>query len=337
MINFGIVGLGRLGKIHAENLAKNVPGSCLIAACSLVEEELAFARNQLGVTETYTTYEEMLDNPSLDAVVIASPSSFHVTQIRQGLEKGLHVFCEKPIGLTVNEIEQIIPIINLHSDQKFTLGFMRRYDASYRYAKKMVEDGEIGEITLIRCYGIDPSSGMDSFLKFAKNGTSGGLFSDMSIHDIDLVRWFTNSEIKKVWALGNNKAYPQLDALGELETGAAMMALDNQAIAILVAGRNAVHGYHVETELIGTKGMIRVATIPEKNLVTVYNEHGANRPVSKDFPERFKEAFIDELTEFVSCISSNRQPEITALDGLYATKVAIACKNSWLQNECIDV
>ena len=337
MINFGIVGLGRLGKIHAENLAKNVPGSRLIAACSLVEEELDFARNQLGVTETYATYEEMLEHSLLDAVVIASPSSFHVTQIRQGLERGLHVFCEKPIGLAVDEIEQVLPIIKLHANQQFMLGFMRRYDASYRYAKKMVENGEIGEITLIRCYGIDPSSGMDSFLKFAKNGTSGGLFSDMSIHDIDLVRWFTHSEINKVWALGNNKAYPQLDALGELETGAAMMALDNEAIAFLVAGRNAVHGYHVETEIIGTKGMIRIATIPEKNLVTVYNEHGANRPISKDFPERFKEAFIEELNEFVSCISSKRQPEVTALDGLYATKVALACNNAWQQNKCIDV
>src|SRR5690606_16864905 len=146
--------------------------------------------------------------------------------------------------------------------------------------------------TLIRCYGIDPSSGLESFVNFAKNSRSGGLFADMSIHDIDLVRWFTGKEIKRVWAIGKNAAYPILDKLGELETGAAMMQLEDKTMAILVAGRNAAHGYHVETELIGTKGMLRVAQQPEKNLVTIFNNEGVVRPTSQNFPERFHDAFI---------------------------------------------
>lgn len=336
-IKLGIVGLGRLGKIHAENLVKNVPGCRLIAACSVVPAELTFAKNILQVAELYSSYDEMLASSSIDGVVIVSPSGFHVEQITKAIRKKLHVFCEKPIGLDIPEIENVVNLIQEHPKQIFMLGFMRRYDDSYRYAKKLVDQGNIGELSVIRCYGIDPSSGMESFVKFAKASNSGGLFADMSIHDIDLVRWFSKTEVKKVWALGKNAAYPELDEVGELETGAAMLELQDKTIALLVAGRNAAHGYHVETELIGTKGMVRIANVPEKNLVTIYDEHGAIRPTSQDFPERFKQAFISEMNEFVACIREKRQPEVTPLDGLEATKVAAACKDSWQTNQLIDL
>jgi myo-inositol 2-dehydrogenase/D-chiro-inositol 1-dehydrogenase len=336
-INVGIVGLGRLGKIHALNLSKQIPGCTLVAACSIVSEELDYAINNLGVTETYKTYEEMIESPNLNAVCIVSPSGFHCRQIRQAIDKNLHVFSEKPLGLDIKDIEETQRIIEAHPHQVFMLGFMRRYDESYKYAKKLVDDGELGELTLVRSYGIDPSEGMESFVKFAGNSNSGGLFADMSIHDIDLVRWFTKKEISKVWAMGKNAAYPELDKVNELETGAAMMQLEDKTMAILVAGRNCLHGYHVETELIGTRGMLRIATVPEKNLVTVMNEHGVIRPCSQNFPERFKQAFVDELKEFILCIQEKRQPEARAFDGLQATKVALACKKSCENNELVKV
>ena len=336
-IRMGIVGLGRLGRVHALNIAKNVPEASLTAACSLVEKELEYAKNELGVEETYLKYEDMIESKNLDAVCIVSPSGFHTKQIRLAMEKGLHVFSEKPMGLDVKDIEETIKIINKHPNQVFQLGFMRRYDDSYQYAKKLVDNGELGDITVIRCYGIDPSSGLESFVKFAKASNSGGLFADMSIHDIDLVRWFSHKEISRVWAIGKNAAYPELDEVNELETGAALMQLEDKTMAILVAGRNAAHGYHVETELIGTKGMLRIAQAPEKNLVTVFNEQGVVRPTSQNFPERFKDAFINEIREFVSCIQENRKSEVTAYDGLQGTKVAIACQRSVDTNQIVDV
>ena len=336
-IRFGIVGLGRLGRIHARNIATNVPSSELVAACSIVQEELDYATEQWGVAETYSSYEEMVTSPNIDAVAIVSPSGFHLEHIQLALRAGLHVFCEKPIGLDVDKIRETMKVIEAHPRQVFFLGFMRRYDESYQYAKKIVESGEIGELTVIRCYGIDPGSGMESFVKFATASDSGGIFADMSIHDIDLVRWFTGSEVKKVWALGNNIAYPQLDDLGELETGVAMLELKNKVIALLVAGRNAAHGYHVETELIGTKGTISLAHHPEKNLVTLFNQHGIVRPTSQDFPERFREAFIDEMKAFVTCIHEKRQPEVSANDGLQSTIVANACKLSLESGELITL
>lgn len=337
VVRFGIVGLGRLGKIHAENLARNIVGSVLVAACSVADSELDYARKFLGVTETFSDFDKMVQSGLIDAVAIVSPSGLHVTHIHAALKAGKHVFCEKPLGLNGDEIMEAIQVIEAYPKQVFMLGFMRRYDESYQYAKQMVDDGKIGELTVVRSYGIDPSSGMESFVKFTKRSNSGGLFADMSIHDIDLVRWFTGSEVASVWALGNNKAYPELDDVGELETGAAMLELKDQTIAMLVAGRNASHGYHVETELIGTKGMLRIANIPEKNLVTIYDETGAVRPISQNFPERFKQAFIAEMQEFIACINEKRQPEVTAIDGLNATLVAQACQKSWETKELVKV
>ena len=287
-IRVGIVGLGRLGKVHAKNLSSAVSGCELTAACSLVESELAFAQKELGVKYTFSSYEEMVQSAVIDAVFIVSPSGFHCEQVRLAMENGKHVFTEKPLGIEIEDIKKTQEVIEKYPEQVFMLGFMRRYDESYQYAKKMVEDGEIGEVTLIRCYGIDPSDGLESFVKFAMNNDSGGLFLDMAIHDIDLVRWFTGQEVEQVWAIGKNAAYPELDQVGELETGAAMMSLKDKTMALLVAGRNAAHGYHVETEIMGTKGMLRVAQVPEKNLVTVINNQGVVRPCSQNFPERFR-------------------------------------------------
>lgn len=337
MAKVGIVGLGRLGRIHAENLAFRVPGLELVAACSVVPEELKYAEEVLQVEETYKSYEAMIDDGKVEAVVIVSPSGFHTHQVRYALQSGLHVFTEKPLGIELDDIEETVKVINDHPDQVFQLGFMRRYDGSYQYAKEIVDKGEIGEITLIRCYGIDPSSGMESFVKFAREASSGGLFLDMSIHDIDLLRWFTKEEPKKVWALGKNSAYPELDELGELEIGAAMLEMKNGAMALLVAGRNAAHGYHVETEIIGTKGMLRVGTAPEKNLVTVLDSNGVVRPTSQNFPERFREAFLNELIEFSNCIKEKRQPDVTAFDGLQSTKIGLACQKSYEENTLIEI
>lgn len=334
-VRVGIVGLGRLGKGHAKNLAQHVSGCKLVAACSVVVTELDFANNELGVTQLYSDYEKMCQSHDIDAIFIVSPSGYHCDHIKIALENGKHVFCEKPLGLTIPEIQEVVELVAKYPQQIFMLGFMRRYDKSYQYAKALVEAGELGEITLMRCYGIDPTLELSGFVKFAGASQSGGIFADMSIHDIDLIRWFTKEEVCKVWAIGKNAAYPELDELGELETGAAMMQLTNRTIGLLVAGRNCQHGYHVETEIIGTKGMLRVGATPDKNLVTVFNPKGVIKPCSQNFPERFADAYLAEAQAFIHCIIEGKQPEVTAYDGLEATKIALLCKESYESNELL--
>ena len=336
-IKIGQVGLGRLGQVHASNIVNHVKNAELYAVASVVDAELAYAKDQLGVQHCYKSYNEMIGNDELDAVVIVSPSGFHAVQITQALEKGLHVFSEKPIGLELEHIKQVVTEIDKHPDKVFQLGFMRRFDESYLYAKEAVDNGDLGKITAMRCCGIDPSAGLDSFIQFAKNSASGGIFLDMSIHDIDLVRWFTGSEFKSVYSLGNNIAAPELSDCEELETGACLSELEDGTIAYFLAGRNAQHGYHVETEIIGTEGMIRIGNAPEKNLVTLYDKNGVVRPTSGHFPERFKFAFVNELNTFVNSIQNKEQSTITGVDGLKSTEVAIAMQESFESKQIIKL
>lgn len=334
----GIVGLGRMGRTHAENIVNNIPSIKLVAACSVFEEELTYAKEKLLVEETYTNFENMIDEAKLDLVFVVAGADVRPSMVKYSIEKGVHTFAEKPLGLTTNEIEEVLEVINKNkSKTKFQLGFMRRFDEDYLYAKEIIDNGDIGEITYIRAYGIDPSSGLDTFVKFAKNSNSGGIYHDMSIHDIDVIRWLTGREFKRVWATGTNFAKPELDNVGELETGIAQAQLDNGIMIHLVAGRNAPHGYQVETEIMGTKGWLRIAPIPEKNMVTIFDNSGVKRHCSSSFPERFKHAFISEIEHFVRCIKEDKEPKVTAYDGLIATKVALMCKKSLEENKIVEI
>lgn len=336
-VKIGQVGLGRLGQIHASNIANHIKNADLYAVASVSPDELEYAKNELNVEHCYSSYTDMINNDMLDAVVIVSPSGFHEVQISQALDKGLHVFSEKPIGLELDNIKKLVSKLEYYPNQVFQLGFMRRFDDSYLYAKEAIDRGDLGKITTMRCYGIDPSKGLDSFIKFAQNSASGGIFLDMSIHDIDLIRWFTGEEFSSVYSLGNNLAAPQLSDCNELETGACLAELENGTIAYLLAGRNAQHGYHVETEIIGTKGMLRIGNSPEKNLVTLYDENGVVRPTSGHFPERFKIAFINEVTSFVDSIINKEQATITGFDGLKSTEVAIAMQESFDKKQVVHL
>ncbi|AEB76618.1 Gfo/Idh/MocA family oxidoreductase [Clostridium botulinum] len=336
-VKFGIVGLGRLGRKHAENLAFRIPNAELLAVCSVVKEEVEEVKNAWGIKYGYTDFDEMLKNKELDAIFISSPSGFHCEQIEKALDAGFHVFSEKPLGLYLEEAKRVAKAVNEHKDQIFMVGFMRRYDNSYAYAKKKIEEGAIGKPVLIRCYGLDPAGSMEGFLKFAKSNYSGGLFLDMAVHDLDLARWYLGSEADTVWAIGGAYEYPEFDEINDAETGASLVKFKNGTMGVFVAGRNCAHGYHIETEIIGTKGTLRVGTVPQKNLVTVFDETGARQECVQGFPERFDQAYLSETEEFVKCVLENRKPGVVVEDGVKSTALAYACKESFETGNLVKV
>ncbi|WP_268627348.1 Gfo/Idh/MocA family oxidoreductase [Paenibacillus alvei] len=336
-ISVGLVGLGRLGRQHADNLAHRIPNCKLMAVCSVIPEEVEEAQQELNVPYGYTNYEDMLRNQELDAIFIASPSSYHCEQIEQALEAGFHVFSEKPLGLYMEEALRVQKAVRKHPNQVFMLGFMRRYDRSYAYAKKQIEAGAIGEPVLIRCYGIDPAQAMPGFMQFAKSNYSGGLFLDMAIHDLDLARWYLGVEAERVWAIGGSHRYTELAELNDAETGAALVQFAGNKMGIFVAGRNCAHGYHIETEIIGTQGSLRIGTVPEKNQVMILDDRGVVRECANGFLERFEQAYMDEAVEFVQAILEGRQPKVTVEDGVLSTALGYACKESFESGHLVDV
>lgn len=332
-IKVGAVGLGRLGKKHAENVAFKIPNAELTAICALDEEQLKGLQQEWNIPYVYTEYNEMIKNEELDAVVISSPSSLHTKQIADALEAGLHVFCEKPLGTTVEECKIAEEAVEKYQDKVFMLGFMRRYDPSYAYAKEKIDSGEIGRPFLFRGYSQDPESAIEGAIAYA--GHSGGQFIDMAVHDIDLARWMMGSEPKSIFAIGGCYAHPEFGKYNDGDNVSALMQLEDDSMVFLFAGRTAPHGYNVETEIIGTKGILRIANVPQKNLVEILDEYGVRKECSQDFLERFEQAYVEELNEFIDCILTGRKPEVTVYDGTKTTEIAYKCKEAFETNELI--
>ena len=233
-IKVGIVGLGRLGSVHAQNLAFKIPGCKLVAACSLEQKELDWAKDYLKVEYTTTDYKKMVDEADIEAVVIVSSSPEHCWMIEYALDAGKHVFTDKPLGCSLEECKRAEAAVERHPDKIFFLGFMRRYDPSYADAKAQINAGRIGKPYLVKATGLDPEALVESCIKFSK--TSGGIFIDAASHDIDLMRWFLGGEVTEVYAAGTNFKHPEFAENGDTETGMAMLKFDNGTVAFLHVG-----------------------------------------------------------------------------------------------------
>ncbi len=332
-IRFGMVGLGRLGYRHAENIAFKTPDVELAAVCSVVPQELERAALSFPDAIRYADYAEMLKDKSLDAIFLCTPSRLHVAQIEAGLKAGFHVFSEKPLGVTVAECEHAEKVVAAHPNQVFMLGFMRRYDESYAYAKRLINEGCIGMPFMVRAYGLDPESAVQGAIKFAP--TSGGIFLDMAVHDIDLANWYLGGTPESVWAIGGSYVHPEFGAFGDCDNACAMFQYNNGGMAFLYVGRTAPHGYHIETEIIGSKGSLRISPVPQKNLIQVFNNDGVLQECVGGFLERFQTAYLNELHEFVNCIRQGRQPDVRVADGTAATRIAFAATESYREGRIV--
>lgn len=334
-VKVGIAGLGRLGKVHASNLAFKIPNAQLTAACSIVPAELDYAKNVLGVSDVYSDYREMIAKADIDAAVIVTTSGEHCWQIEAALDAGKHVFSDKPLGVTVEECRLAEKAVERHPELAFFLGFMRRYDPSYAYAKKKIEEGAIGTPYMVKATGIDPEQLVEGAIKFA--ATSGGIFIDMAIHDIDLMRWFLGADPVEVYAAGSTFKHPEFKAANDDETGVAMYKCANGALGFVHVGRTAPHGYHVETEIIGTEGSLRVSPVPAKNLCMIYNKEGVVQECVSGFPERFDESYRLEMESFIDCVQKGVKPEVTVYDGTKSTQIGFATTESYRKGEIIKI
>jgi myo-inositol 2-dehydrogenase/D-chiro-inositol 1-dehydrogenase len=289
--------------------------------------------NRLGVGHRFTVFEDLIACKDIDAVVLVSPSALHTKQIKAALDAGKHVFSEKPLGVNVAECKDTEKAVEAHPELVFMLGFMRRFDESYKYAHDKVAAGEIGRPVLFRSCSQDPEKFIAGSIAFAPH--SGGIFLDMAVHDIDLARWFTGSEPETVYAIGGCYAHPEFAAYEDGDNVSCLMKFKNETMIFLFAGRTAPHGYNVETEIIGTRGILRIASVPQKNLVEILDEHGVRKECSENFLERFDTAYVNEIQEFVNCITDGRKPEVTVYDGTRVSEIAYTCKAAFEQGSLL--
>ena len=278
-IKVGIVGLGRLGSVHAQNLAFKIPGCKLVAACSLEQKELDWAKDYLKVEYTTTDYKKMVDEAGHRSCRYRLLLSGALLDDRVRARRRQACVHRQAAGCSLEECKRAEAAVERHPDKLFFLGFMRRYDPSYADAKAQIDAGHIGKPYLVKATGLDPEALVESCIKFSK--TSGGIFIDAASHDIDLMRWFLGGEVTEVSPQAPNFKHPEFAENGDTETGMAMLKFDNGTVAFLHVGRTAPHGYHTETEIVGTEAHIRVAGVPWKDRVMVYDQYGAVRRSSR--------------------------------------------------------
>ena len=334
-VKIGSVGLGRLGYEHACNIANLIPGAELAALCDVDEKRVKEVAAELGVPYTYTDVAEMVKNPELDAIVIVSPSMYHADHIKLALDAGKHVFCDKPLDTTIEKCKQAEKAVEAHPDKVFMLGFMRRFDDSYAEAKQRIENGDIGKVGLVRSYTQDPRTTIEGTLKFAPH--SGGQFLDMCVHDIDLIRWFTGSNIKKVWGIGGVFEFDLYRELNDADNAAATVQCENGAMGFMFTNRTHGAGCNVETEIIGTHGTLRIANIGRKNMLQIVDGSGAREEYYPDFLSRWHQAYVNEIKEFVACINEGRKPGVTVYDGTKVSQAAYRCKESFETGKLLEV
>jgi myo-inositol 2-dehydrogenase / D-chiro-inositol 1-dehydrogenase len=351
-LRVGVAGLGRLGRRHAQNLAYRVPGATLAAACSPLEDDLAWARqvvpDLLPEARLYGDYADLLADEALDAVWLVTPSALHAQQIVDALRAGKHVFCEKPLSLDVAECERVVEEARRYPSQQVTIGFMRRFDPSYHDAFEKVRAGAIGRPFLVRSQTCDLNDPDGFFVRFAP--TSGGIFLDCTVHDIDVARWLLGKpRATRVYAAGAVALHEGLREFGDVDNGVAICEFEGGKLAMFYASRTMAHGNDTSSEVIGTAGALAIGHVPRANRVEIYDATGVRSACTPTFFERFEEAFLIEAQAFVAAVrarngrgagasaAASAGQGATLEDALEATRIGFALRESLRTGQAVTL
>ena len=325
-IGVGVIGAGRIGKLHIEHLAQNIPEAELVAICSLNHFGAESVAEQFNVPIVTTDYNTLLANPQIDAVLVTSSTDTHVEISQAAAKAGKHIFCEKPIAFDLERIDETLAIVE-KAGVKFQIGFNRRFDASFKRIREAVTSGEIGEPHILRITSRDPAPPPIEYVK-----VSGGIFLDMTIHDFDMARYLIGDEVVEVYATGGVRVDPQIGEGGDIDTAVITLRFGNGVIGTIDNSREAVYGYDQRVEVFGSKGMVTAAN-PLTDTVTFSGREGT-RAASPPyfFVERYKPAFLAELQAFFGCIQEDTPPPVTGADGRAPVVMGFAALKSLREN-----
>jgi len=325
-LGLGVVGVGEMGKRHAENLRRLVPEARLVAIADVAAQRAKQVADELEIEHAFGSFEEMLQRKDVDAVVIATPDKFHAQSIRMAASAGKNVFCEKPLAITLEDAEAALRAVS-RAKVRLQVGFMRHYDPAYAAARKRIEGGEIGTPIVFKSVGRDKD---EPPLSAYQSGVNGMLFYTNSIHDFDLARWLMQDEVLEVQSYTTTTVRPELAKYGDIVAGVVNLKFVHGAIGNIESHAQAIYGYDVRTEIIGSKGSIFVGTL-QRTPVSFLTAQGSSKNLADHFLSQFADAYLTEIRDFVQTMLSDRAPTVTGEDGLRALEIAIAAENSHLQ------
>ena len=322
-LNLGLIGAGRMGSTLAHHLAFSVDSANLLAIADPYEENARKTAARCNVSDVYTDYHALLARDDLDAVVIVTPTNTHVEVIKAAAQAGKHIFTEKPLALTLEGCDDAIATVGA-AGVKMMVGFMRRFDRAYLEAKKIIDTGEIGNPIMIKLVGRDP---WRTSLEYARRENSGGLIADMGIHDFDLARWLMGSEVVRTTSEGECLVFPELEEAGDIDNAVVNLKFANSAIGNVDVSRNAIYGYDIRTEVIGSEGSVFIGGL-QQTMTWTLKKNQISHDTIPGFMARFADAYAAEIRAFVDCIVEDRPAPITGVDARAATAIAIAATRS---------
>lgn len=322
-IKLGIIGAGRIGKLHAENVLFNINYVDIKSIADVYADKIKDWAYGVGIENVYSDYKQILNDPEIVAVMICSSTDTHSQITIEAANAGKHIFCEKPIDYDLDRIHTALDAVK-KAGVKFQVGFNRRFDHNFKKVRETVKEGKIGDPQIIKITSRDPAPPPVEYVK-----VSGGIFLDMTIHDFDMARYLSGSEVVEVYTSAAVLVDPAIGAAGDVDTALITLKFANGAIGVIDNSRKAVYGYDQRVEVFGSKGGITVSNDTPTSAV-LSTEAGVFSDKPKYFfLERYKDSFVDELKEFFDCILNGKEPSVSGIDGLKPVLIGLAAKKSY--------
>jgi myo-inositol 2-dehydrogenase/D-chiro-inositol 1-dehydrogenase len=327
MIRFGVLGAGRIGKVHAATIARLSNSSVALVADAMPEAAQALAAS---VGAKVASVDDVIGS-DVDAILICTPTDTHADLIEKAVQSGKHVLCEKPVSLSVDRILKALPVVE-KAGKAVMIGFNRRFDPNFGSLQKRLRDKEIGEVEMVTVISRDPAPPPVSYIE-----RSGGLFRDMMIHDFDMARFLVGEEFVSVHALGAALVDPAIGTAGDVDTASVQMQTASGKIAVITNSRRATYGYDQRIEVHGAKGMLRANNVPATTVERADASGVAGDVIQNFFIDRYVAAYAAEVTAFVNAVESGAKPTPSIHDGLQAQKLAEAATESRRTGQVVRV
>jgi len=330
-VRVAVIGTGRIGKMHARNIKYFIPNAEVIAVADVAWETAKNCAEELGIPRAEKDYRRLLEEKNLDAVIICTSTDTHAQIIKDAASAKKHVFCEKPIALTLKEIDDVLQVVNSEK-VKFQVGFQRRFDVNFQKAKECIQTGKIGDPHVLKITSRDSVPPPPEYVK-----GSGGIFLDMTIHDFDMARYLLEDEVEEVYAIGSVLVDPRIGRLGDVDTAVVTLRFRSGTLGVIDNSRQAVYGYDQRVEVLGSKGMLIVQN-PTSDTTLLSNENGTlSSPLLHFFIERYTEAYINEIRAFIEAIIEDKDPPVTGEDGRIPVVIAYAAQKSLNENRPVKL
>ncbi|NSW52254.1 MAG: inositol 2-dehydrogenase [Anaerolineae bacterium] len=330
-LQVGVIGAGRIGKIHAQNLATRIPAVNLAAIADVNLAAAVELANGLHIAQVYDDPQKIIGDPAIGAVIICSSTNTHADLMIDAAAAGKHIFCEKPVDYSLQKIDLAIAAVE-QAGVQCQIGFNRRFDANFRKVRELVQAGSIGDVHILRITSRDPAPPPIAYVK-----VSGGMFLDMTIHDFDMARYLSGSEVVEVFAAGTVLVDPEIGQAGDIDTAIITLKFANGAIGTIDNSRKAVYGYDQRVEVFGSAGMAAAAN-NHPNTTVYSNAEGviSEKPLYF-FLERYAESFLAEMRDFIDAVRHNTPTPVTVTDGRKPVVIAMAARKSLEENRPVRI